>query len=388
MASNAAAAVHIQGGPPSASEEEPGRSGREEESGSEEDAAPLPRRMGPEEGRRSADGSTPRQPVGQVPGVGAGRGATRDTLSRLAVGDCAGIIEGWIKRSVSENTWASYNRVWQEWISFVQALGEDPVGQGVSSLLLYYVVQKLDEGVSVSRMNTQLAGLAFLFKLQGQPDVTKEFWVRQALKGYRRAVVKRDSRRPVTFEILRGIVDKLGVVCSSEYEVVLFKVAFVLAFFGAFRIGELVSPSKKVQGGIRLQEVQLDEEGVSIFLRKSKTDQGGRGRMVRIYPIHGSPQCPVGTVREFLKVRPDFQGPLLVHQKGTWLSRFQFVAVFKKCLQGLGLEEKDFSSHSFRIGAATEAARLGLDVEVIKRIGRWESNRFQSYVRPQLAIQL
>ncbi|XP_073453710.1 integrase/recombinase xerD homolog [Aquarana catesbeiana] len=248
--------------------------------------------------------------------------------------------------------------------------------------------RKLDEGVSVSRMNTQLAGLAFLFKLQGQPDVTKEFWVRQALKGYRRAVVKRDSRRPVTFEILRGIGDKLGVVCSSEYEVVLFKVAFVLAFFGAFRIGELVSPSKKVQGGIRLQEVQLDEEGVSIFLRKSKTDQGGRGRMVRIYPIHGSPQCPVGTVRKFLKVRPDFQGPLLVHQKGTWLSRFQFVAVFKKCLQGLGLEEKDFSSHSFRIGAATEAARLGLDVEVIKRIGRWESNRFQSYVRPQLAIKL
>lgn len=326
--------------------------------------------------------------MGQVPSVGAGSGTTGDTLSRLAVGDCAGIIEGWIKRSVSGHTWAAYSKVWQEWLAFGQALGEEPIGHGLRSLLLYYVAKKLDEGVSVSVMNAQLAGLAFLFKLQGQPDVTKDFWVKQALKGYRRAVVKRDSRRPVTFEILRGIVEQLGEVCVSAYEVTLFKVAFVLAFFGAFRISELVSPSKKVQGGIGFQEVQWEEEGVAIFLRKSKTDQGGRGRMVRVYPIHGSPQCPVSTVKEFLKVRPNVQGPFLIHLNCSMLSRFQFGAVFRKCLQGLGLVEKEFSSHSFRIGAATEAARLGMDVEVIKRIGRWESNRFQSYVRPQLALKL
>lgn len=54
------------------------------------------------------------------------------------------------------------------------------------------------ENGSVAGLNTQLAGLAFLFKLQGQPDVTKDFWVRQALKGYRKLGVRRDSRRPVT----------------------------------------------------------------------------------------------------------------------------------------------------------------------------------------------
>lgn len=50
-------------------------------------------------------------------------------------------------------------------------------------------------------------------------------------------------------------------------------------------------------------------------------------------------------------------------------------------LRALGLCEYDYAGHSFRIGAATEAARLGLGEEVIQRIGRWESQRFRSYVR-------
>lgn len=185
-----------------------------------------------------------------------------------------------------------------------------------------------------------------------------------------------------------SIVAKLGEVCSSEYEVALFKVAFVLAFFGAFRISELVSPSKTVRGGLGCQEVKLEREGLTLVIRRSKTDQVGRGRVVRVYPVQGSRLCPVGMVEEFLQVRPDFQGPFLVHLDGSLLSRFQFVTVFRKCLQGVGLQEKEFLSHSFRIGAATEAAKNGLDVEAVKRIGQWESNRFQSYVRPHLVVEL
>lgn len=90
----------------------------------------------------------------------------------------------------------------------------------------------------------------------------------------------------------------------------------------------------------------------------------------------------------FLEVRPAGQGAFLIHEDGAPLSRFQFVAVFRKYLRELGLEEKAFSSHLFRIGAATEAARQGMDVEVVKCIGRWESSRFRSYVRPHLVVGL
>lgn len=126
-------------------------------------------------------------------------------------------------------------------------------------------------------------------------------------------------------------------------------------------------------------------DGVALFLQRFKTDQTGRGKSVQVFPIPGSPMCPVGAVREFLQMRPVAGGSFLLHADGAPLSRYQFVAVFRKCLQALGLADKDFSSHSFRIGAATEATRCGLDAEAVKCIGRWESRRFRLYVRPPVA---
>lgn len=42
------------------------------------------------------------------------------------------------------------------------------------------------------------------------------------------------------------------------------------------------------------------------------------------------------------------------HADGSALSRFQFIVVFKVCLQVAGFSPSDYSSHSFRIGSATE----------------------------------
>lgn len=208
--------------------------------------------------------------------------------------------------------------------------------------------------------------------------------MRQALKGYRRAKPGRDSRRPVSFQLLGRIVGCLDNVCLPGYEVVLFKAAFALAFFGAFRISELVSPSKKEKGGLGGSDVSCWEDRLSILVKKSKTDQRGKGRTVQVFALPGSPLCPVHLVTRLAAIRPGGEAPFLIHQDGSFLSRFQFIAIFKKCLGILGLEGEKFSSHSFRIGAATEAVRWGLDEAAVKRIGRWESRRFRSYVRPHL----
>jgi len=41
----------------------------------------------------------------------------------------------------------------------------------------------------------------------------------------------------------------------------------------------------------------------------------------------------------------------------------------------------DYAGHSFRIGAATTAAVMGLEDSAIQTLGRWESSLVSSYKR-------
>lgn len=67
-----------------------------------------------------------------------------------------------------------------------------------------------------------------------------------------------------------------------------------------------------------------------------------------------------------------------------FLSRYQFVQVFRKFLGELGVMAKEYNSHYFRIGAATEAVRWDLSPDAVKKIGHWESARILIYMRPHL----
>lgn len=53
----------------------------------------------------------------------------------------------------------------------------------VRLLVYYFVSRNLERGLSVSAMSHKLAGLAFLFKLQGGADFTKDFCIQQAMNG-------------------------------------------------------------------------------------------------------------------------------------------------------------------------------------------------------------
>lgn len=293
-----------------------------------------------------------------------------------------------IQRSVSDSTWRAYSQVWEKWESLLAQVGDCSSDDDFIVVLLYFIGLSFEDKVSVSGMGKRVAAVAFWCKMRGMSDITKSFLVRQALRGYRKRERIPDSRRPVSYALLVSLCAQVGRECVSAYEVLLFKAAFTLAFFGAFRISELVASSGKAVDGLRFHDVEVAAEGLVCWLRRSKTDQLGRGRKVVLFRLQDSEVCPVRCLEEFFAVRQRDGVGLLIHRDGRSLSRYQFLAVFRKCLRSMGLSEREFCTHSFRIGAATEAARWGLGDEVIKRIGRWESSRFRSYVRPGLVPRL
>lgn len=290
-------------------------------------------------------------------------------------------IGGLVRFSVAESTWAAYGKVWKEWEQLGAWAGVPLSPLDGQELMFWWIYWTAEQGKSVAQIEKGMAALAFWFKLRGWEDFTKGFVVRQAIKGLKRGGVRSDSRRPLSVDTLRGLVRILGGICFSAYEIALFRAAFVLAFFGAFRVGELVSSSKLAPGGLQRTEVEFGAGRVDIWLRRSKTDQHGKGRRVMLYAIDIEAICPVVAVQLFLAMRPNIGGPLLIHADGSPLTRFQFVRLFRLGLEKVGLAPMEYGSHSFRIGAATEAARLGLGDTAVQRIGRWESRRFRSYIR-------
>lgn len=103
------------------------------------------------------------------------------------------------------------------------------------------------------------------------------------------------------------------VVCYSAYEALLFITAFVLGFFGAFRISEQVPCSKFGCMGICHNQVVLEQSAVHIWLQRSKTDQYGKGAWVTLQVQLDERVCPVSVVRQFLGVRLRAGEHFLIH---------------------------------------------------------------------------
>ncbi len=68
-------------------------------------------------------------------------------------------------------------------------------------------------------------------------------------------------------------------------------------------------------------------------------------------------------------------------QDGRLLTRARFVAEVRRALESAGLNNRAYAGHSFRIGAATTAARCGISDATIKLLGRWESAAYLLYVK-------
>ncbi|XP_061185469.1 uncharacterized protein LOC133193520 [Saccostrea echinata] len=159
--------------------------------------------------------------------------------------------------------------------------------------------------------------------------------------------------------------------------------------FNHFRVGELACKSLRGKDSRPLQQNDIDiiqvngHKQVKLTIRQSKTDQLGNKATLFLFST-GGPACPVSTISNFLGVRTrgsPSANQFLVHFDGKPLTRYQFSALLAKTLQFCNIKNGRYRSHSFRIGAATEAAMRGIPDQIIKEWGRWKSGAYSSYIR-------
>ena len=169
------------------------------------------------------------------------------------------------------------------------------------------------------------------------------------------------------------------------FDHIMFWAACCLAFFGFLRCSEFTVPSAGFQSDVHLTPIDLlvDKkpfpDSLVVKLTKSKTDQLKRGFLVVL--AHSVSQiCPVSALLAYLHLQGPSQGPLILFQNGTVLTRVKFSKLVRETVLAAGWSG-NFTSHSFRIGAASTAASLGVPDYLIKALGRWNSNAYLLYVK-------
>ena len=216
--------------------------------------------------------------------------------------------------------------------------------------------------------------------MRGSPDpsASPHFPLVYVLKGAWRTVSTRRSRRlPITPEILSAIANLLASQPPCQSRIMLWA-AFCIEFFGFLRAGEFTCPSLiefDNTSMLALQDVSVDShqnpQYITVFLKRSKADTFGTGASIYLGRTFRQ-LCPVSSLLSYLASHPPSLGPLIVFQDGTPLSRSRLSSALAEAQSAIGVPSSGYCGHSFRIGAASAAAKAGLPDSLIQLLGRWK----------------
>lgn len=199
---------------------------------------------------------------------------------------------------------------------------------------------------------------------------------RDVLRGARRELGSAQaSKAALRVEDLRAICRSLG--SARPGTAVRDRAILTLGFAAALRRGELVA--------LDLADIDFVAKGLVVRLRRGKTDQEGRGRVVGVF--HGTRaacSCPVRCLRAWLRIRGRAPGPLFPsHGVSGRLTTEAVNRIVKRSVELLGLDPRRYGAHSLRAGFVTAAAEAGVPESLImQRTGHRSIQTVARYVRP------
>lgn len=191
------------------------------------------------------------------------------------------------------------------------------------------------------------------------------------------------GKEPLTFELLKKIASRLSKTPVDIRD----RAMILLNFAAGWRRSEIMA--------LNLSDVTFVRQGLRLYQAFSKTDQGAKGRWVGIQPGRQRVTCPQRALREWLRIRGRWEGPLFVRFVAGRGGAQEITRVglnrrgdvlhlrLKSVLEEIGEDPRRYAGHSLRSGMITEAAKHGASEAAIKRrTGHKSSQTLQRYIRP------
>ena len=187
---------------------------------------------------------------------------------------------------------------------------------------------------------------------------------------------------PIVKPMLERLMLTLVHTGTDHYRQHLFQAVFALAVYAFLRIGEIITRGKDGHSAHLIQKNQIRMQTKQIELKFiSYKHSHGQPFSLSVMEAQERGPCPVRAMQAYLQVRGDRPGPLFQYVTGQAVLRNDFNKELRWALLFCDLDPTTFKSHSFRIGAATTAAQLGMSDRQIRTLGCWKSDAFKQYIR-------
>ena len=240
------------------------------------------------------------------------------------------------------------------------------------------------QGLKPGTVSVYLASVRSLHVMAGHPNPMDGcLRLRLVLKG-----IARDDNRekrprlPITFDLLSAMSRHLAP--DRFHDHAMLWSALTMGFYGFLRCGEFVARSTGLHSPLTMSDVNLGDNHLTLKLRHTKMRPTSTVSIT--VAKSGNPVCAVSALRRYLQWRGSAPGPLFRTASRTAFTREQLVSSLRLLCSHLGLDSSHYSGHSLRIGAATTAAARGMPDWLIKALGRWESDCYQTYIRTPQSV--
>lgn len=279
----------------------------------------------------------------------------------------------------SSSTREAYRADWADFSGWAKRKGLAAAPPVAGELVAIYVAELADQGKAWATIARRVAAISQVCALAGGPSPRTSSALREVMKGVRRRYAlegrRQKGKTALELEALRRVVSGLPAWLIGLRD----RALLVVGWTGGFRRGELAA--------LELEDLEERPEGFIVHVRRSKTDQAGKGQ-TKILPYGSDPStCPVRTLKTWLEVAGVTSGRVFrsVNQHshvGERLSGRAIADVIKRRVGEAGLDPAKFSGHSLRAGFCTTAAKRGKNPRAIMaQTGHRSAEMVLKYVR-------
>jgi hypothetical protein len=301
-------------------------------------------------------------------------------------------IKNLIHASVSKSAWAKNECALKSFEKFERHENKKyswPLGTIEIQKYIGWAIGK--EQLKHTTVKSYLSSIGFLHNIKGLDSSNcKGFIPNQSLKGAANMMfyksIASESRKVMTLPILKILGHQLALSDLEKHHKQVLWTLFTVAFFGSFRMGELLCPSEHFfipEENLLWKDVAIQADSVIIKIKIPK-NRTITGEVIDLFKVKGS-CCPVQSVKKLKMLvgnRPD--SPVFSLDSGKFLTPPKVNSYLKSLLTPIfGVSYGSISGHSFRAGIPSvlsnnpEVARE----EEIMSWGRWSSNSYKAYTR-------